>query len=104
MINELKLKELCERITEDTQRRLKETNLDCQTNLVNAIAHYHIANKYTRVDIGDSGKYMIVNETGEIYGIKAYGVIHKGHFYGTINTINDYDWGLYTAIAIKKGI
>ena len=54
--------------------------------------------KYTKVDVGDSGKYMVVNATGEIFGIKAYGVIHKGHRYGTLETINDWYWGDYTAI------
>jgi hypothetical protein len=53
--------------------------------------------KYTKVDVGSSGKYMVVNETGEIFGIKAYGVIHKGHRYGTLDTIHAYYWGEYTA-------
>ena len=53
--------------------------------------------KYTKIDVGYSGKYMVVNETGEIYGIKAYGVIHKGHYYGTLDTINEWNWGGYTA-------
>jgi hypothetical protein len=62
----------------------------------------HAAKKYTRVDIGPehnmSGRYMIENETGAIYGIKAYGVIHRGHYYGTLETINEYFWGGYNAV------
>ena len=54
--------------------------------------------KYTKVNVGNSGKYMVVNATGEIYGIKAYGVIHKGHYYGTLDTINEWNWGGYTAV------
>ena len=53
--------------------------------------------KYTKVDVGRSGKYMVVNETGEIFGVKAYSVIHRGHAYGTLDTINDWYWGEYTA-------
>ena len=49
--------------------------------------------KYTKVDVGDSGKFMVENATGNIFGIKAYGQIHKGHFYGTLDTIADYYWG-----------
>lgn len=49
--------------------------------------------KYTKVDIGQSGKFMIDGE--DIYGIKAYGVIHRGHHYGTLDTINDWYWGTY---------
>lgn len=55
-------------------------------------------NKYTKVDVGCSGKYMVVNSTGEIFGIKAYGVIHKGHCYGTLETMNDWNWGGYRAM------
>ncbi len=53
--------------------------------------------KYTKVDIGTSGRFMVVIETGEIFGIKAYGVIHRGHAYGTLATINDWQWGGYHA-------
>ena len=41
--------------------------------------------KYTRIDVGSSGRFMVVNDTGEIYGIKAYGVIHRGHYFGTLS-------------------
>lgn len=51
--------------------------------------------KYTKVDVGTSGKYMVENATGNIFGIKAYGQVHKGHFYGTLDTIDDYYWGEY---------
>ena len=55
--------------------------------------------KYTKVDIGPahniSGKYMIENETGIIYGIKGYGKVHKGHRYGTLDTVADWYWGGY---------
>ena len=53
--------------------------------------------KYSKVDVGSSGKYMIDAE-GKIFGIKAYGVIHRGHQYGTLDTINDYFWGDYRPI------
>jgi hypothetical protein len=48
------------------------------------------------VDVGRSGKYM-VTEDGEIFGIKGYGVIHRGHQYGTLDTIDEWFWGDYTA-------
>ncbi len=53
--------------------------------------------KYTKVDVGRSGKYMVVNETGEIFGIKAYGVINKRHYYGTLETMNEWNWGGFHA-------
>ena len=54
--------------------------------------------KYANVDVGSSGRYMVELSTGAIYGIKGYGVIHRGHYYGTLDTVNDYEWGEYTAI------
>jgi hypothetical protein len=54
--------------------------------------------KYTRVDVGSSGKYMVDAE-GAIFGIKGYGVIHRGYRYGTLDTINDWDWSGYVAAA-----
>lgn len=57
--------------------------------------------KYTKVDVGPehnmSGKYMIDHATGVIYGIKAYGVVHKGHVYGTLDTVAEWDWSGYVA-------
>ena len=50
--------------------------------------------KYIKIDVGTSGRYMIDNE-GNIWGIKAYGVIHRGHYYGTVDTVNQYYWGDY---------
>ena len=59
--------------------------------------------KYTKVDVGTSGKYMVTKE-GEIFGIKGYGVIHRGHHYGTLDTIDLYNWGGYGPILkpVKK--
>lgn len=54
--------------------------------------------KYANVDVGTSGRYMIELATGAIYGIKGYGVIHRGHYYGTLDTIADYDWSDYRAV------
>ena len=56
--------------------------------LRNHTVHVKPATKYTKIDIGGAGRFMVVNETGEIYGIKGYGVIHRGHFYGTLETPN----------------
>ena len=79
--------------------RTMPKNLDEYPDFWLSTAETRVINgrKYTKVDIGRSGKYMVVNETGEIFGIKAYGVIHKGHFFGTLDTISDYYWGDYRA-------
>lgn len=99
--NLAKLQLLCDRITNQTRERLTIDDLGCETNMNNAKAIYKIKKKYTYIDVGKSGKYLI-NDNGEIFGIKAYGVIHLGHFYGTLDTINGYYWGDYTAKKITQ--
>lgn len=53
--------------------------------------------KYANVDVGTSGKYMVDLATEEIFGVKAYGVIHRGHKFGTLDTIHEWRWGGYRA-------
>jgi len=54
--------------------------------------------KYYNVDVGSSGKYIVTKDTGDIYGIKGYGVIHTGHHFGTLATVGAWQWGGYRAI------
>lgn len=71
----------------------------------NHTAHFHTGAKYVRVDTGDSGTYMIEISTGIIYGIKGYGQVHRGHVYGTLDTLDAFHWGNYTAVrkVVKNG-
>ena len=52
--------------------------------------------KYVLIDVGPSGKYLIDGD--RIYGIKAYGVPHRSHRFGTLDTINEWDWSGYAAV------
>lgn len=54
--------------------------------------------KYFKVDVGPAGKYMVAILDETIWGIKGYGVIHRGHQYGTLDTLHEWDWGGYIAI------
>ena len=91
-----KIKIFAELLEKEQIERLKKDNLACQCNIDNCKTKIKEGKKYVKVDIGGSGKYMIDND-GNIFGIKAYGVIHRGHFFGTLDTINDYYWGSYRA-------
>lgn len=61
-------------------------------------ASIKIGRKYVNIDFGGSGKYMVDLATGEIFGIKAYGVIHRGHQFGTLDTLDAFDWSGYRAV------
>lgn len=98
---EEKLQRFCEVLTKENKERLIIEGFspaNTEYFIRHAIAHYHIGNKYARVDVGDSGRYMVELDTERIYGIKGYGVIHRGHSYGTLDTIDDYYWGRYRAV------
>ena len=83
------------------ERYIKEYGIDkFPVHERSCIVSIKPGNKYTKIDRGGSGVYM-VDQDGQIWGIKAYGVIHRGYFYGTLDTINDYNWGDYTARKIK---
>ena len=81
----------------------REQRLDCETNIRNCSVSFKPGKKYTKVNIGDSGRYMVEVATGNIFGIKGYGIIHRGHFYGTLDTINNYNWGNYYPVKIVGG-
>lgn len=97
-----KIQYLAEQLKEQQQARLRALYSDWQADRedVKVIP----GAKYTKVDTGfDSaepgglgqwqGRLMVEHETGNIYGIKAYGKVHKGHQYGTLETVDDWDWG-----------
>lgn len=93
-----KLKRFAELLQVQQLAQLKDDGTDCDSNRLRCATSIKPGRKYTKVNVGTSGKYMIVNKTGEIFGIKAYGVIHRGHQYGTLDTIDSFWWGNYTAI------
>jgi len=92
---------LAELIENQQVAELAKQGLACETNVEACKVTIKKGRVYTKVDIGTSGRYMIDRE-GNIYGIKAYGVIHKGHFYGTLETINNYYWGKFTAYKLAE--
>ena len=95
-----KIKIFAELLEKQQIERLKKMGYACQCNIDNCKVSIKEGRKYTKVDVGSSGRYMIDTQ-GNIFGIKAYGVIHRGHCYGTLDTINSYYWGDYRAYAYK---
>ena len=79
---------------------LHKHDLACEANVLNAKVTIKPGMKYIKIDVGHSGKYMVEISTEKIYGIKAYGVIHRGHCYGTLDEIDQWYWGNYTATKI----
>ncbi len=92
-----KLQKFAEILERERIESLKRRDLGCQANVNNCAVHIRPGKKYVKVDVGGSGAYM-VDQEGNIFGIKGYGVIHRGHQYGTLDTLAEWHWGEYTAI------
>ena len=91
-----KIKVFAELVEKQQIERLGVFELACKCNIDASKVSIKEGKKYIKVDVGSSGKYMIDSE-GNIFGIKAYGVINKKHHYGSLETINEYYWGSYKA-------
>ena len=94
---EAKIKTFAELLEKEQIARLYKDGLNCQANIEACKVKIKGGKKYIKIDVGNSGKYMIDKE-GNIFGIKAYGVIHRGHQFGNLDTINQYNWGGYRGI------
>ena len=88
-----------ELIHSETKERICKDfpGLDAEWESRVKIAH---GKKYARVDVGSSGKYM-VDYSGNIYGIKAYGVPNLKKQFGTLETVDGYYWGGYWAVPLN---
>ena len=91
-----KLERFAALVQEEYQERLIKTGL-IHGNETASKTTVIPGKKYAKVDVGASGKYMVDAE-GNIFGIKAYGVIHRGHQYGTLDTVDAWYWGGYEAV------
>lgn len=90
-----KLQHFAETVQCQSQVQCKLSGVGCQTNLDNCKTSIVPGKKYDKVNVGGSGRYMVDKFTCEIFGIKGYGQIHKGHRYGTLDTIVSWWWGGY---------
>jgi hypothetical protein len=98
------VEELAALILEQTRQVLRAKGYDSQAGT--EAVEVRPGRVYTKIDRGPrwgqgrtehnmSGFLMIDNESGEIFGIKGYGVVHKGHCYGTLATADQWYWGEY---------
>lgn len=75
--------EFARRVERAQKDSLVRAKLSCSANMKNAETSIKPGRKWTKVNVGLSGKFMI-DPDGRIFGIKAYGVPHYGKYYGTL--------------------
>lgn len=100
MITLRDLTPFAELLAREQLRRLEAQGFSVELHMPNYRVSVKLGNKFARVDIGSSGRYMVDLATGEIFGVKAYGVVHRGHRFGTLDTIAEWSWGDYRAVRI----
>lgn len=93
--------EFADRVYQDRLTKRGYTHEPEFTSATNVV----LGRKYDKVDVGPrnnwSAKFM-VTKSGEIYGVKGYGVIHKGKKYGTLDTVHQYFWGEYDPVLLPQ--
>src|SRR5580698_6329944 len=100
----MSIQELADLVLAHTREELTRKGYLSQadTELVNVKA----GTKYTKIDRGPnhnmSGMLMVSNATGEVFGIKGYGVPHLGHPYGTLATARDWYWGTFYPVQVAE--
>jgi hypothetical protein len=94
---EAKVQALADLILEQSRKRIAAQHSQWQADAEKV--EVKPGPKYTKIDRGPqhnmSGMLMIENATGEVYGIKGYGKVHKGHHYGNLDTTGQWYWGEY---------
>ena len=48
--------------------------------------------------VNESGRYMVERKTGYIYGIKSWNQHNPRRLYGTLDTVDQWDWSVFPAI------
>lgn len=99
---ENKMQEFVRILENDQLDKLRKMELDCDYNILGCKVSVKTKKKYTCVDVGTSGKYMVDNITGEIFAIKGYGKVDKFKKFGTLETIYQYYWGEYLGVKLKQ--
>jgi len=79
----LTIKQFAKRVQEGEQASLRKAGMACKVNLDNCITEIKSGRKWTKINVGRAGKFMI-NPDGYIFGVKAYGVPNLRHCYGTL--------------------
>lgn len=84
----LTIEEFAKRVQEGEQASLRRVGMACEVNLANCVTEVKPGRKWTKVNVGHSGKFMI-DLTGRIYGVKAYGVPNLRRYFGTLDNPSD---------------
>lgn len=99
------LEAFCARITTDQIHRLQDHGLVCDANMKSAVATVMKPGRvWTRIQIGSSVRYFVHNVSGQIFASASWRKPNTNRFFGMIDTIDQFDWGNYEAVAKPDSI
>lgn len=102
IVNDLKFQSKISRlallIEQQQIQELRRHKPVCRTDLRNCKTQTKWGRKYVTIEICFCCRYMIEIATGEIFGIRGHGKVHRDYCFGTLDTIEDYWWGEYHAV------
>lgn len=83
---------------EKFRQAVETQELSCVQN--GSTVHIQTGRKFDKVYIKTSagdpmGRYMIDRNSWEIYGIKSWAQINPRRVYGTLDSVDEYDWSHY---------
>jgi hypothetical protein len=86
-------------IGRDTMNRLIADRLDCAANMENACVKIAMGRKFAKVIVGSSVRYFVRLTDGVIFASASHNAPNFNRSFGTLWTINDFNWGGYEARA-----
>jgi hypothetical protein len=83
---------------EKFRQTLEEQERSCVAN--GNTAHVEKGRKFDKVYLTTSsgqklGRYMVDRNSWDIYGIKSWAQMNPRRWFGTLDTIGEYDWSMY---------
>jgi hypothetical protein len=96
-----KLTTFCTRLFQEQQaKRIRE--FPNTPHLHNEPVEHNTGRVYSRVLIGRAATYFVRVEDGAIFAAKSFKAVNKIRQYGTLDTIDQFDWSGYNAVALPN--
>lgn len=99
MFNDSLLEKFVNRFQEQHNERLARLFPDSEPMKVRTEKGYKFVKVFlvNAEELRDEGRYMVDRRTGDIYGVKSWTQVNFRRWFGTLETVEEYDWSEYHA-------
>lgn len=88
-----------QRLEREQLERLVADGLDCPANIDNARVSYSKGRKFAKIMVGSGVRYFVRLADGYIYASASRNTPNFKRSFGSLWTVEDFDWGEYEARA-----